>query len=183
MATQKKTTKTVRSHKPKQEVVGFWRSVVSLTALGTLWRTAMFTALALSLTVIGFAQSFAEYDKFGLLAFGDTYTFNQALLTVVLTGVFFAMYDAIYVFLARRYWISRTMDRVLLVGLEATVALWILMEAAVSFSEPSLAASPGPVFYSSFGVVLFFIVTLLPPVRAFAGVSYVVATRGIKFVK
>lgn len=182
MATTKKTTRTKKTttKTTKKEVLSFWRTVVSLTPLGTLWRTAIFTALIIALVLLNLAQRLMWGPDYLLQDLGDTYTLSSALQFILFSGVLFALYDGLYVAVARRYPISRFLDRLTLVTLEAFVATIILVDAA--FASTWLAGG-GSILAEDVSVWFFVLLALLTPVRAFLGVSYIVATRGIKSVK
>lgn len=98
-----------------------------------------------------------------------------ALYGIIVYSAAFVIYDTVYVYVVRRYGEMDIADKVILFGVEFIVASALLLSAAfgnfVNVNTGVLNEAYSFVFWT------LLLATLLLPLRAFIGVSYVVMTR------
>lgn len=168
MATKKK--QTTRSKKA-QSIPGIWQSLSGLNYAGTLWRVVVFIGIWLAVTALSIVKG------------ADNTRFMAAILEgLLLFALAFALYDSILVAIIRRYkWHARA-DKVMLLGFEATIALWFLLAGALS--QPAFLTGGDLQFQESLGSFfeqslfwVLLVVAFWPPIRAFIGISHMAITR------
>ena len=160
------------------------RALVSLSILGTLWRTAIAAAVVLVTSLIVIAQ--AAYigvtfthgaSPFTVLA--DGYLFHESLKGLLVFVLAFFIYDALYVGIVNRYQMRPGIDSCLLFGLEGIVLSGILMTVIVSTVGYSYSDWRAVMAFESFlGAVMLVALLaalLLPVLRAVIGVSWVMS--------
>lgn len=160
--------KTITKTKPLNYRIS--RTIFSLSVLGTMWRTALFVAMLCAIVLL----SVFSLLKSGGSAFAPG-SLLSALYGIVIYSIAFVIYDTVYVYIVRRYGEIDVADKVILFGIEFIVASVLLLSAAfgnfVNVNSNVLNETYSLVFWT------LLLATLLLPLRAFIGVSYVVMTR------
>lgn len=136
-----------------------------------MWRLAFFAATLLAIIIVSML--------FGAGAGYLSYNNMSGVMMVVISFVIaFALYDAIYVYVTRRYGEMDLADKLILFGLELTLASSLLLSAAFNNYVYVVPSINNEAYSFMFWVMI--TATLILPLRAFIGVSYVVSTRKIR---
>ncbi|PLS81943.1 hypothetical protein CYG49_01085 [Candidatus Saccharibacteria bacterium] len=166
----------------KPTTSGLAESTLALSLLGTMWRTAFFAALMIVLSIAGLAKLHADWardDAIRQIATSSpltqTYPYVNSLSAILMTVAAFALFDAVYVLITKRYPIRPVIDKIVLLSVELFFAGVTLLVFALT-----LAVDVSQQTYNDLDTAVFaflVIAGLLPLVRAFIGVSYVVNKR------
>lgn len=144
------------------------RILVSLTLLGSLWRTALFLATLIAVAAVDM------FSRAGVDGVDMTYAAYTLMAVMVYTAAF-VIYDGVYGYVVRRYGEMELADKIILFGMESILLLTIIISSAfyTNMFVPTVITND----MLNLIVWLLIISALLLPLRAFIGVSYVVMTR------
>lgn len=168
MATKKKTTKQSINNLQSFRIS---RALVSLTYLGTMWRTALFFATLMAIVLVNALILLNRDAGMSVVTEGLAVTLGWMLSFTTV----FALYDGLYVYVTQRYQLEPIIDKLFLFGMELILPALLLFSSALG---AFVSIDTGMVMegYSFIFWLLVFALLLLP-VRIFLGVSYVVMTR------
>jgi hypothetical protein len=184
------TKKTKRTKKAKVQSFRVSRALVSLTYLGTMWRTAIVAALFITIAGFSLAQSQISFMELELAKqynlpspLADSYFYKEALIGILVTAGAFAVYDSLLVAVVRKYQLKDTIDKIVLLGSESIFIAIVLLSSASSI----FLVAHDPVQSDLIGGLNVFMGILLPvvllfavlfvPVRFFIGVTMDVAMK------
>lgn len=158
--------------------LSFRQALMSLTVLGSLWRTAIFAACMLGLILANVADLEMTKPAGAPGVFADEYLPLTYLQWLLMSVIAFFVYDSVYVAISSRYHhrISPYVDRTALLGMEAVFVSVSLLQVALTYPRLSWdqASSLAPYFNSAM-LLIFIAALLLPCLRAIVGASYAVA--------